>query len=178
MTYEETFQLARSCSAPGLRRRTLAMMTAFSDLLALSKRFFKSVSFALRCRRRRSSVGRSLAMLNPLEFGGGRVDFQTETIVEAPFFVNLGPVRLGSLMARYPSPGKPYLTRTFDFDTLKDSYRRLDGAPGDHELFGKYSFGGKNRFGRKHFWQCGFFGRSHGHCDGSRERDKDEERVA
>jgi hypothetical protein len=44
-------------------------------------------------------------MLNPLELGGSTVDFQTETIVEAPFFVNLGPVRLGSHMARYPSQG-------------------------------------------------------------------------
>jgi hypothetical protein len=117
-------------------------------------------------------------MLNPLEFGGSTVDFQSETIVEAPFFVNLGPVRLGSLMARYPSPGKPCLTRSFDYEPLRNSYQRLDGAPGDHEPLGKYGFGGKNRLGRNLDSKCGSFGWSHGHCDGSRERDKDEERVA
>jgi hypothetical protein len=51
-------------------------------------------------------------MMNPYKFGGDEVVFEKETIAEASFFVNLGPVRLGLLMARYPSREKPSLRRS------------------------------------------------------------------
>jgi hypothetical protein len=55
-----SFQALINCSPPGLSRRNLAAMTAFSALEDFSAFLWSKATFLLRARRRRSSLCRSV----------------------------------------------------------------------------------------------------------------------